>query len=193
MVAVGILVMVDLPVVAAVAAEQAELLQRQLDGTGLWIPTTLLAIHAAERLRADGSRQVDHPQGVIPVPGVEITDRTWHMRNWYGPIADWYSSNRITPGLTRIAPGADSLCVEVGIMNYELAEQGLLLQVMVRVTDMANGTVLARDRQWSLTPLPEHFDPFSDGGAPLKLLISSVGEHLLDDAITQTGLLAKQR
>ncbi len=186
-----IAILVETPSAARRAAAASESLQATLNGGGAWLPTVVVAGQAREQLAARKLAVTVEP-GVRPVPGVRDRGRTLLMENWLAPIRAWYNDTTPLPRPAAAAPGSGTLVLEVGVLNYEIANEALLLQVMVKLIDPVTGAVLGRARAASdprrpprVGPLPTAFA--GDAGA-FKRIVTDEGRVLVHACLQDLGL-----
>lgn len=154
-----------------------------------WQLSAELARRLAARLSADGRQALVLP-GMQPIPGVVDRGRTVFMENWMAPIRSWYNDD--TPSLRYVDrghPGA-GLVLEVGVSNYEVFANKLLLQVHLKLIDPASGRLLGRARASNFTGLPPMDRAFADDAALFRQSAVRAGETLLQECLRALGLLA---
>ena len=180
----SIAVLIELPAAARRAAEDSKSLQTTLDAGATWAPSAVAAQEAGAQLAASGFA-VRADADVWPVPGLRDRGRTVLMENWLAPIRAWYDT---TPTACRDAVptvGA-SFRLEVGILNYEIVGDRLLLQVMMRVVDCSSGAVVGRSRAavepGSMPRVAPIAESFAGDAAAFKEIVSAqcrpLGSHL---------------
>jgi len=132
----------------------------------------VLAQCASNLLAASSARDVVVVTNYQRLPGVKNREMTWHMENWYVPIAGWY--NQTKPPFTYAEPevGRGDYVVEVGLSNYELTDGRLLVHVMVKLVDPAEGKVLGRARKFAMPSTGRMENLFAkDGSATMSLAV----------------------
>ena len=161
--------------------------QNILSTEGTWIPTEELAKHAAETLRNNGMRNVILKTGYEVLPGVKNRAATVFMENWYAPIRSWYNANSSVINYKYI-DNVPSVYIEVGICNYELLYDNILLQVMVKVIDSNTNIVIGKTRNWELVKIDQVDNLLMEKGRKLKEIIYVSGSRLIDKSLKELRL-----
>jgi hypothetical protein len=187
-----IAVLIEAPAASRRAAEASASLQAALDAGRAWVPTFVAAGQASAQLAARGLEVTVDP-GVRPVPGVARRGGTLSMENWLAPIRAWYNDTRPVPRPEAATPGRRTLVLEVGILNYEIMGDDLLLQVMVKLIDPASGAVIGRARAAVAPKAMPHVGPldaaFAGSADVFKRIVVTQSRMLVHACLVQLGLL----
>ncbi len=187
-----IAVLIELPAAQRRGAEVSRSLQASLETRGNWIPTLALADVARAQLEARGIAASVAP-GVRPIPAVQNRDYTLFMENWMAPIRAWYNDTKPVSGYAGIPSGQPLYVLEVGVANYEIVEDKLLMTVMMKMIDPSDGHVLGRARALMNTakmPVVGPLDQaFGDNAKRFKAVVTAEGYTLVKECLTQLRLV----
>jgi hypothetical protein len=78
----------ELPEATRRAAKVSHDLEEMLSREKMWCPTVVLGQCALELLAASSEREVVIITNYQRLVAVNNWEMTWHMQNWFGPIAD---------------------------------------------------------------------------------------------------------
>ena len=167
----------------------SSLIQASIEKNDAWLPTRVLAGEIRSQLLARGLRTEVSPT-LKRVTGLKDRRITLFMENWLAPLRDWY--NRSDPEFDYQKRGLDpsSYVIEVGILNYELTGQHLLLQVMVKLIEPSSGKLIGRARAASRVPLPDYERLFANDGAEYKAIFATTGKELVRQCLFELGLVS---
>ena len=187
--AFGIFMLMELPAAARETAKVAESLDSMLGGGEAWIPTVVLAQEATGRIVSGGKQEVVMEREFLKYPGITSRERTVLLENWMAPIRDWYGRD-VSPFDYRAYKdrGIDAV-LEVGLSNYSLYRDQMILQVLLKLVDPGTGQVLGRARQAGLARIKRPDSLFDENGRPFKDLFAEVGRKLVDADLAAIGLL----
>ena len=104
-------------------------------------------------------------------------------------LQDWYHRN--TPALNPVELGevTKTRVLELGLSDYALLEDQLLLQVLVKIVDPSTGEVTARPGNRALVSIGSPEELFTHGGRKFKTLFAAEGRRLLERNLRELGLL----
>lgn len=186
----GIFMLMELPAAAREAAKKAESLEGMLGSGKAWAPTADLAEDAAGRIAPGGIRDAVVERKIQKYPGIANRERTILLENWQAPMREWYGLD-VSPFDYRAyrEQGVDAV-LEIGLLNYALYGDHLILQVMLKLVDPATGRVLGRSRQTETARIERPASLFEENGRPFKELFGQVGGNLVEANLKGIGFLA---
>ena len=111
------------------------------------------------------------------------------MENWLAPIRAWYNEIKSSYGYVKLPNKNVDAVLEVGIANYEIVFDGLVVQVMSKLIDPATGRVLGRSRNGSYVDAPPMENLFDDEGQIYKEFFARVTRDLIAANLKELGLL----
>jgi hypothetical protein len=189
----GIFMLMELPTAIREAAKVAESLDSMLGSEDAWIPTTVLAQEATRRIASEGSHDAILERAFLKYPGITNRERTVFLENWMAPIRDWYGQD-VSPFDYRAYKdrGVDAV-LEVGLSNYSLYQDHMILQVLLKLVDPGTGRVLGRARQTDLARINRPESLFEGNGRPFKDLFTEMGGKLVAADLADIGLLPMAR
>ena len=161
--------------------------QNILSAEGTWVPTVELAKYAMDVLRKNGMRKVELKKGYETLPGVKNRAATVFMENWYAPIRSWYNANSSIIN-NKYIDNVPEIYLEIGICNYELINDQLLLQVMVKVIDSKTNMVVGKTRNWELVKYDQVDNLLMENGKKFKDFIYASGVRLIEKSIKELNL-----
>ncbi len=184
----GIFMLVEWPLAPPESAKVAKSVDGMLESADAWKPTVVLAEEAAARIAAAGRHEVLTVRTLTKYPGIANRGRTVFLENWMAPMRDWYNRD-ISPVDYRAykGQGVDAI-LEVGLLNYSLYGDHLILQVMLRLVDPGTGKVLGRARQTDLVRIERPDSLFDEDGKPFKELFAELGGKLVASGLITIGL-----
>lgn len=155
-----------------------------------WMPSVEYAKKAVAALQQAGSRKAVAIEGYIRLP---IADRstTWHLENWLAPIRHVYNSDVSTIDYAAISSNQADAFLEIGVINFEYFNGGLLLQVFVKLTDARTKQVLGRARNFSSTKTRPLATLLRNDAEGMKRLILETGNKLLFKCLSEIGLTSE--
>jgi len=160
-----------------------------LSSKGIWIPTEILANRAFEILELRGKGKITHRPGYIEIPGIENRERSLFMENWYAPIRAWYNENPSLPNYDRGHEGVRDVILEIGLLNYELYADNLILHVMVKLVDTRTGKIIGRVRNSGMLEVGSTKDLFLNDALGFKDAFSTLGFRLLNECLINLSLV----
>ena len=132
---------------------------------------------------------VEVVNGYLALPRVADRSRTLMMENWLKPIRAWYNENQSSFGYVALQNKEVDAVLEVGIANYEIVFDGLLIQVMSKLIDPATGRILGRSRNGWLVDAPPMENLFDDEGQIYKEFFAQATRDLIAENLKELGLL----
>lgn len=184
----GIVMLVELPAAIREAAKIADSLESVFGSGEAWIPTAVLAQEATRRIGSGGRHEVVMERALLKYPGITNRERTVLLENWMAPMRDWYSQDS-SPFDYRAYKDRDiDAVLEVGLLNYSLYRDHMILQVMLRLVDPGTGRVLGRARQTDLARIERPDSLFEENGRLFKDLFAEMGGKLVAAALITIGL-----
>jgi hypothetical protein len=184
----GIFMLIELPEATKHSAKLAESIDSMLSSEEAWIPTVILAQEVADQLTSKGKYKVTLLPELIKFPEIQNRERTWHLENWYAPIRNWYSKESSFFDYKSLEnQGIDSV-LEIGLLNYCIARDGIVVQVMIKLISPSSGKVLGRAR--GVDYKNEKLDElFANNAQKFKTSFSILGEKLINEDLKYLGLL----
>jgi hypothetical protein len=186
----GIVMLASLPEQTRRLAKQAESVEALLNAAEVWVPTVALAEEARALLSEAGVGAVRVSDELRPVPGIKKRERTTTMHNWYGPIKDWYQL-RQSPfeyGEPEVATG--DWVLEVGLGNYELGQQ-LVLLVYTKLVDPGTGKVMKKASQVVYPEVADAQTLLAGDASGFKETFAKTARKALRSNLRGMGLLPK--
>ena len=121
-------------------------------------------------------------------PGITNRERTVLLENWMAPMRDWYNQD-FSPFDYRAYRDQDvDAVLEVGLLNYSLYRDHMILQVMLRLADPGTGQILGRERQTDLKRIERPDSLFEENGKLFKDLFAETGGKLVATGLINIGL-----
>lgn len=161
------------------------------EASGAWVPTVPLAEEFELQLNRSGkttSVRSPHKQ----MPGIADRKASSAIDAWPPPIRAWFTSDEPV-GDYAATPNADeTLVLEVGISIYSVQGDRLMLQILVKAIDPANGRVLARalaDNSFAMPDLRPFEQTFGNGASRFKLICAETSRPLVSKSLRSLGLL----
>ena len=185
----GIFMLTQLPGEIKSSAKAADSVEDMLNSEEAWIPTIVFAEEAAKQITAQGEHDVTVIKKVQIFPGLTNRERTWNLENWYAPIRSWYNQKTSQFDYKSLEDQRIDAVLEVGLLNYILMSDRILLQVMLKLIDPATGKVLGRARAFDFEFFSGTDGLFEDNGQPFKNLVGGLGGRLVTEDLKSIGLL----
>ena len=154
---------------------------RLLESNQIWQPTSVVARQVETSLK---SRDLYEVQSPAPLTKLFIGEKRGQF-DPYGPVRAWFNSNEAAANSRK--SDAD-VVVELGVLNYELAQGLFLIAVVIRVVDPMTGEVLGRARKYATPRAPQMDTLFANEAHALKALFTSTTKQLTEQALLQLGL-----
>ena len=136
------------------------------------------------RFRQLKNRWTSTPQP-YRLPEIQRRETTWHMENWYRPLRAWYNDERPQLDLSELRDREFDAVIEIGLMNYEIADNRLMMQVMVKWFDDAAGEPLGRARHHAIPTVGSPDEMFGNQGEEFKRLFRETGRELVRSCLTE--------
>jgi hypothetical protein len=165
----------------------SEYYQSILAWDNVWVPTVILVDHAAEILRKNSNADIKLQSGFKDVPGIKNRSSTIFMENWYAPLRSWYNAD-VSVLENHAELKADAI-LEVGIINYEIMGEDLMLQVVVKLVDGKTGAVIGRSRNADVINLGSKKIAFSNNANIFKEKYSVLGNVLLEKTLRNLNMI----
>ena len=147
-----------------------------------WNPTFTLAQEAATLISSASPYEVFVREESHTLPSSGRSDP-------HSLLQDWYHRN--TPALNPEDFGevTNTRVLELGLSDYALLDDQLVLQILVKIVDPSTGQVTARAGNQALIDIgsPEQF--FTHGGVKFKTVVVAEGRRLLERNLRDLGLL----
>lgn len=176
----GLVAVIDLPAAVDCAETAAEAFPRA-SATG---PTAQIAHRFAAPLAArHPAWTIRSARDAIPVPDLVDPARTWHMRNWLGPVRTWYDDD----GPDAAAP-SDELALTVAVGNFEIYRNTLIVHVLAKATT-PGGHVVGRASAALTRELPPPAELFAGDAEPLAAAIAALADEAAAILLPALGLL----
>lgn len=153
-----------------------------------WIPTVELGKYAVYVFKKSGLRKVELKPGYSKLPEVKNRAATVFMENWYAPIRSWYNDNSSITPYNQYTDQLPDTYLEIGICNYELMNDKLLLQVMVKLIDSKTNITIGKTRNYELVDISQGKNLMIDNGKKFKEIFYSTGGRLIDKSIKELNL-----
>lgn len=187
-----IAVLIETPAAQRRRGEVSRSFQAAMEAEEVWVPTLALAQEARAQLE-DREIAASVAAEVRPVPGVRDRSYTLLMENWLAPIRAWYKDARPVTGYTDFSSAQPRYIIEIGVASYEIIGNKLLLSVMMKMIDPADGRVMGRAFARidpAGMPRVDPFDQVFGGDAkPFKAIVTAEGRVLIRKCLTQFRLL----
>lgn len=155
-----------------------------------WNPAQLLAADAAALLHRSTIYRDITVNEVVVLPGVTVSEPTWHMENWMRPRRAWY---RQADSLVNVSEakafGADAI-LEISAGPIEVGRDHLFLQVAVKVISTSTNEMLGRSNcgAFSSRSAPLE-DIFKNEGELFKSIYGELSRKILDQCLREAGLV----
>lgn len=183
-----IAVLIETPAAQRRRSEVSRSLQAAMESEEVWVPTLALAQEAQAQLDDRGIAATAAP-GVRPIPGVRDRSHTLLMENWLAPIRAWYKDERPVAGYTDLSSDQPPYIIEIGVASYEIVEDKLLLSVMMKMIDPADGRVMgrafARVDPAGMPRVGPLDQAFAGDAKPFKETVTAEGRILVKECLTQ--------
>jgi hypothetical protein len=187
-----IAVLIEMPVAQRRGSEVSKSLQTAMETEGAWVPTLALADQARAQLDARGIVATVAPE-VRPIPGIRDRNYTLFMENWLAPIRAWYKDTKPVASHTGFPSDPPLYILELGVANYEIVENNLLISVMMKLIDPSDGRVMGRAfahvdpaRMPRVGPLDQ---AFGGDAKPFKEVVTAEGRVLVEKCLTKLRFL----
>ena len=163
--------------------------QDLLSSKDIWIPTAILANKALKILELRGKGKITLRPGYIEIPSIKYRERSIFMENWYAPIRAWYNESASLPHYDRSREIVTDVILEVGMLNYELYGDNLILHVMVKLLDKRTGRIIGRARNSGMLEVGSAKDLFLNDALGFKDAFSTLGFRLLNECLINMSLV----
>lgn len=190
-VAAGIFMLGALAIADAEMRKMSLPLDDALAGKDAWIPTVVLAQEAVDQLAPGGGLEMVKVPGFRKIPGVTFRGRTVLMENWMAPIRAWYNGDTSPFDYSDLGKERVDGVLEVGILNYEIAGELFLVQVMLKLVDSQSGKVLGRAREWANSKVDSPERVFAGDAQRFKELFARITAPLVASNLKAIGLVAR--
>ena len=184
----GVLMLLELPEAMRNSAKVANSFDAMLAAGDAWLPTAVLAREAAGQIAAGGRYAVVAKDGLQPLAGLNNRERTFFGENWMAPLRDWYDQGFSRTTYRSLQQEGIDAVLEVGLLNYALYRDNLMLQVCLKLVDPATGSVLGRAKAVDYREIAGS-GLFNDNGSSFKRLFLDIGNKLLTEDLKDIGLI----
>jgi hypothetical protein len=106
-------------------------------------------------------------------------------------LEKWYRQKFSALDLEELRQAGVNGALEVGLSDYELLQDQLLLQILVKVIDASSGEVKARCETHALVRVGPPEELFIHGGEKLKTIFAVEGRRLLAKNLQDIGMLPR--
>jgi hypothetical protein len=185
----GVVAIIDAPNDYHESIRASKEYQDLLSSKDIWIPTEILAKKALEILELRGKGKITLRPGYLEIPSIKYRERSIFMENWYAPIRAWYNETPSLPYYERSHEKVTDVILEVGILNYELYGDNLILHVMVKLLDTRTGRIIGRARNSGMLEVDSVKDLFLNDALGFKDAFSTLGFRLLNECLIKMSLL----
>jgi hypothetical protein len=147
-----------------------------------WNPALTLAQEAATLISSASPFEVSVREEQHTLPSSGRSDSR-------SLLQDWFRRNTAALNLEELEQMSNTRVLELGLSDYALLDDQLLLQLLVKIVDPSTGQVTARAGNQALIDIgsPEQF--FTHGGRKFKTVIVAEGRRLLERNLRDLGLL----
>lgn len=186
-----IAILVQMPEESRRGGEVSQSLTAAMNSRDAWIPTVFLAKEVRAQLEAIGIAGTVDPE-INVLPNVQDRSYTVFMENWLAPIRAWYGDPGLVSDYSRVPFEQKTTVIEVGILNYEITSERLLLQVLIKMIDPYSGRVIGRvraDNSFSQPDLAPLEDVFANDADRFKKTFSTTGRELVKKCLVELGLM----
>lgn len=104
-------------------------------------------------------------------------------------LQEWYRRNTSAMNPLELAQPAKTRILELGLPDYALLEDQLLLQVLVKMVDPSTGKVTARAENRASVSIGSPEELFTHGGKKFKSVFAVEGKRLLEKNLRDIGIL----
>lgn len=184
----GVVALIRLPSEANISKSNYEKINAMVSDNNAWVPTMALANKAAEILKSCGKYNMVSRTGVVELPGIKNRASTFFMESWMAPLRSWYKAN---PSLLHYGNKhgvmADAI-LEVGMLNYSIYRENLIIQIALKLVDPKTGEILGRTKSIAMVPVGKPKDLFKDGAELFKNAFRDAGSNLLMESLSDISL-----
>jgi hypothetical protein len=187
-------ILLEMPEASRQRNEASTSLQTVLDASEVWSPTAIIADEVAQQLKLTGVATERAP-GFRPIPGVTDRSATLMMENWMAPIRAHYNDMGPIAAYRDLATDPSLRVFEVGISNYEIFSDRLILQVHLKMIDPSSGDVIGRARAGNASDLPSLApleQAFANNASRFKEVFSKTSAPLVTKCLTELGLIPQR-
>lgn len=185
----GILMLVEVPEAIRKASKTAASMDSLLAKGDAWIPTVVIAREAARQIAASGRFEVVVRDGLQELPGIQNRERTFFGENWQAPLRHWYNEDTSRSGYLALRQQGIDAVLEVGVLNYSLYQETLILQVCLKLVDPVTGRVMGRGRAADYRKIAAPATFFTDDLRQFKELFGTIASRLITNDLSDIGLL----
>jgi hypothetical protein len=147
-----------------------------------WNPSVTLAKEAATLISSALPYEVF-------VRAQQHTLRTPPQKSLRSRLEGWYRQNFSALDPKELRQAGMNGALEVGLSNYELFQDQLLLQILVKVIDASSGEVKARSKTQALVRVGPPEELLIHGGEKFKTVFAFEGRRLLERNLQDLGML----
>ncbi len=171
--------------------EASDSIQAILDKSGAWSPTMVLANEVSRQLTAVGV-VATAASDIKLIPGFDNRGATLTMENWMSPIRGWYNDTKPKSDYLGGPSVRSPYILEVGLLNYEIVVDKLVMQVVMKLIDSSDGRVIGRSRAanpWKAPNLEPLDQAFADNGRRYKEIFAKEAQTLVRECLLQLGVV----
>lgn len=185
----GIVMLVEAPRRSRLADRQAESAEAILNAQDVWVPTVVLAQEAQALLQAAGVTQVRVAEQVRVVPGIENRERTFTMHNRYQPVKDWFDQDTSPFRYAEPEFLRGELVLEIGLGNYEVMTDTMIVMVYTKLVDPATGATVAKERKYKYPTVGKTEELFRGDAAAFKTTFADTVRPAVRECLQKMRLL----
>lgn len=182
----GIFVLIDMAAASHARVDYAD----TIEPSAVWTPSIVLANEARQLLDERDMKSAVSSK-IQPIPGIQDRERTITMENWLAPIRAWYNNDSPPRRYAALSKTGSDAVIEIGISNYEIHANKLLLQVHMKLIATSTGQLLGRSRASSFTDLPPIEQLFSNDAKAFKDAIAVAGQPLVASCLKDLGFSSR--
>lgn len=153
-------------------------------GRNAWNPALALAREAATLISSASPYEacVREEQHTLPASG---------RSDPHSLLQEWYRANTSALNPAELSVGTETRVLELGLPDYALLEDRLLLRVLVKIVDPSTGVVVARAGNQASVNVGSPEQLFTHGGRKFKTVFAAEGRRLLQKNLQDIGILPK--
>jgi len=153
-------------------------------GRRTWNPALSLAREAAGLISSASPYEVSVMEELHTLPSSGQSEPA-------SLLQDWYRRNTSTLNPVELGELRKTRVLELGLSEYALLDDQLLLQVLVKIVDPSTGEVTARAGNQALVDIGSPEQLFTHGGRKFKTVFAAEGRRLLEKNLQDIGILAR--
>jgi hypothetical protein len=150
---------------------------------GTWSPALTLAKEAATLIAFDSACEVFVREEQYRLP---LSPRD----NARTVLEAWYRRNDPALSAEEIEKAGASPLLELGLSDFFLVDDQILIQILAKVVDPLSGEVRARAKGHAMVKVDSPEELFLHGGEDVKAVFAAAGRHLLEKTLKDMGILS---